>query len=104
MKTKFERFVVSTKSIGFQFSNDFMKDKNKMIATNLLPLFISSILLIDPYNPRLFIFGMVNLLWSITDITTIASLVTRSPDERVDWGDTMDQKARDKAIIDIELN
>ncbi|MGM0404664.1 MAG: metalloprotease family protein [Thermoplasmatota archaeon] len=104
MKTKFKRFIVSTKSIGFQFSNDFMRDKKKMILVNLLPLSLSSILFLDPYNPRIFILVVVNLLWSITDITTIASLVTRSPDERVVWGDTMDQKARDKAIIDIELD
>jgi len=101
MKTKIERFIVSTKSVGFQFSNDFLQEKNKVIAVYLLPLFLSSILVIDPYAPRIFIFGIVNLLWSITDISTLASLLTKSPIERVKWADKKDRKARDKAIIDL---
>ncbi|MFO7792916.1 MAG: metalloprotease family protein [Candidatus Saliniplasma sp.] len=101
MKTKFERFVVSIKSVGFQFSNEFLREKNKVLAVYLFPLTLSSILFIDIYAPRIFIFGVVNLLWSLMDLTTLASLLTKLPDERVDWADRKDEKAREKAIIDI---
>lgn len=101
MKTKMERFVVSIKSIGFQHSNEFLKDKNKVLIVYLFPLTLSSILLIDPYAPRIFIFGFVNLLWSSMDLTTIVSMLSKSPEDRIAWADEMDERAREKAFIDL---
>ncbi len=101
MKTEFESFVVSFKSIGFQLNNNFMKDNRKLVAVYLLPLSLSLVLLLDFYTPRIFIFGMVNLLWSLLDITNLVSLFTKSPEKRVEWADELDRKAREKAFIDL---
>jgi len=99
MKTEFKGFVVSFKSIGFRLNNDFMRDNNKVILVYLLPLSLSSILLIDFYSPRIFVFGMVNLLWSLIDINNLVSILTKSPDERVEWADERDRKTKEKAFI-----
>ncbi|MFW6038221.1 MAG: hypothetical protein ACOC89_01625 [Candidatus Saliniplasma sp.] len=104
MKTEFKRFVVSIKSIGFQISNKFMKDNTKITVVYLLPLSLSAVLFIDPYAPRIFVFGVVNFLWGLIDITTLVSLLTKSPQERVDWADRLDQKNREKAIIDLSIS
>ena len=96
--------IIMTKwtAIGFLVDNEkYMKDGKKLVFLHLLPLVWCLIIFINPKEPLLFIFPLVNIFGGIGDFYYFTKYITLPVDKRIEWANKNDEKIR-KSIIWIK--
>lgn len=96
--------IIMTKwtAIGFLVDNEkYMKDGKKLIFLHLLPLVWCLIIFINPKEPFLFVFPLVNIFGGIGDFYYFTKYITLPVDKRIEWANKNDEKIR-KSIIWIK--
>ena len=87
--------IILTKwtAFGFLVENEkFVNNKKILILLYFLPLIWCSFIIMNPTEPYLLMFPLVNIFGGIGDMYYFFRIVTLSPDERVEWANKSDEK------------
>ena len=93
--------IILTKwtAFGFLVENEKYVNNNKILfLLHFLPLIWCSFIIMNPSEPYLLMFPVVNIFGGTGDMYYFFRIITLSPDKRIDWANRSDEKIL-KSII-----
>jgi hypothetical protein len=105
-KIPFKALVLTKWSaIGFLVENEkYINDKKILVLLHFLPLVWCSVVLINPTDPFLVMFPLVNLSGGIGDFYYYAKIVSLPIEKRLEWANKMDEKVLSSIIWKLDIN
>lgn len=92
-------------AIGFLVENEkYIHDKKILVLLHFLPLIWCSVVLINPTDPFLVMFPLVNLSGGIGDFYYYAKIVSLPIEKRLEWANKMDEKVLSSIIWKLDIN
>ncbi len=99
--------IVITKwsAFGFLVDNEkYVNNKKILLLLHLLPLIWCSFYFMDPNEPYLLMFALVNISGGVGDMYYFFKIISLSPDNRIEWANQCDEKISKSIIWKKELN
>jgi len=99
--------VVLTKwsAIGFLVENErYIHDKKVLGLLHFLPLIWCFMIFLNPSDPFLAMFPLVNLSGGIGDFYYYLRIVLLPTDKRLEWANKMDEKVLESIIWKLDIN
>ena len=93
--------IVITKwsAFGFLVENEkYVNNKKILLLLHFLPLIWCTFIIIDPSEPYLLMFPIVNIFGGMGDMYYFFRIIALSPDKRIEWINQSDEKIL-KSII-----
>jgi hypothetical protein len=93
--------IIITKwtAFGFLVDNEkYVNDKKILLLLHFLPLIWCSLYFMDPGEPYLLMFAVVNIFGGAGDIYYFFRMIILPPDQRIKWANECDEKIS-KSII-----
>ena len=87
--------IILTKwtAFGFLVENEkYVNNKKILFLLYFLPLIWCSFIIMNPTEPYLLMFPLVNIFGGIGDMYYFFRIITLSPDKRVEWANKSDEK------------
>ena len=87
--------IVLTKwsAFGFLVDNEkYVNNKKILILLHFLPLIWCLVFFINPNDPALVMFPIVNIFGGIGDMYYFFKIISLSPQKRVEWANSSDEK------------
>ena len=101
------KYIILTKwtAFGFLVDNEKYVNNNKILfLLHFLPLIWCLFIFIDPNEPYLLMFPLVNIFGGLGDIYYFIRIYRLSPDKRVEWTCKSDEKILKSIIWKKELH
>ncbi|MDH7506451.1 MAG: metalloprotease family protein [Candidatus Thermoplasmatota archaeon] len=99
--------IIITKwtTVGFLLDNEqYINNKKILSLLHLLPLIWCLFYLMDPSEPYLLMFPLVNLSGGVGDMYNFLKIILLSPEKRIEWANKCDEKILKSIIWKKELN
>jgi len=99
--------IIMTKwtMFGFVLENEkYINNKKVLFLLHLLPLIWCSFYFMDPNEPYLLMFPLVNLSGGVGDMYFLYKIISLSPEKRIEWANKCDEKIIKSIIWKKELN
>lgn len=99
--------IVFTKwsAFGFIVDNEkYVNNKKILLLLHLLPLIWCSFYFMDPTEPYLLMFALVNISGGVGDIYYFFKIISLPPDNRIEWANQCDAKISKSVIWKKELS
>jgi hypothetical protein len=93
--------IILTKwtAFGFLVENEkYVNDNKVLFLLHFLPLIWCSFIILNPTEPYLLMFPVVNIFGGTGDMYYFFKLYTKSPEKRIEWANRSDEKIL-KSII-----
>ena len=93
--------IILTKwtAFGFLVENEkYVNDNKVLFLLHFLPLIWCSFIILNPTEPYLLMFPVVNIFGGTGDMYYFFKLYTKSPEKRIEWANSSDEKIL-KSII-----
>ena len=93
--------IILTKwtAFGFLVENEkYVNDNKVLVLLHFLPLVWCSFIILNPTEPYLLMFPVVNIFGGTGDMYYFFKLYTKSPEKRIEWANRSDEKIL-KSII-----
>jgi hypothetical protein len=87
--------IILTKwtAFGFLVDNEkYVNDKKILFLLHFLPLIWCSFYFLNPADPAILMFPLVNIFGGVGDMYYFFRLITLSPEERISWANESDKK------------
>jgi len=98
--------IILTKwtAFGFLVENEKYVNNNKILfLLHFLPLIWCSFIIIDPTEPYLLMFPVVNIFGGVGDMYYFFRIYLLSPEKRIEWANRSDEKVIKSIIWKKEL-
>ena len=99
--------IILTKwsSFGFLVDNEkYINNKKILILLHFLPLIWVSFYIMDPSEPYLLSFAIVNIFGGAGDIYYFFKIVSLPPEKRIEWANKSDEKISKSIIWQKQLS
>jgi len=99
--------IIITKwtAFGFLVDNEkYVNNKKILLFLHFLPLIWCLFFIIDPSEPYLLMFPLVNLFGGSGDIYYFFRIILLSPEKRIEWANQCDEKILKSIIWKKELS
>jgi hypothetical protein len=99
--------IILTKwsAFGFLVENEKYVNNNKILfLLHFLPLIWCLFIFINPNEPYILMFPLVNISGGVGDMYYFFRIVTLSPEKRIEWANKSDKKILKSVIWEKELN
>jgi len=99
--------IIITKwtAFGFLVENEkYIYNKKILLLLHFLPLIWCSFYFMDPSEPYMLMFAIVNISGGVGDIYYFFKIISLSPEKRIEWANQCDEKITKSIIWKKELN
>ena len=99
--------IVLTKwtAFGFLVDNEKYVNNNKILfLLYFLPLIWCSFIIMNPTEPYLLMFPLVNIFGGVGDMYYFFRIVSLSPDKRIEWANQSDEKILKSVVWRKEIS
>lgn len=99
--------IVLTKwtAFGFLVENEKYVNNNKILfLLYFLPLIWCSFIIINPSEPYLLMFPLVNIFGGVGDMYYFFRIVTLTPEKRIEWANQSDKKILKSVVWKKEIS
>ncbi|OGS40662.1 MAG: hypothetical protein A3K77_04360 [Euryarchaeota archaeon RBG_13_31_8] len=99
--------IIITKwtAFGFLVDNEkYIYNKKILLLLHFLPLIWCLFYFMDPSEPYMLMFAIVNLSGGVGDIYYFFKIISLSPEKRIEWANQCDEKITKSIIWQKELN
>jgi hypothetical protein len=99
--------IILTKwtAFGFLVDNEKYVNNNKILfLLYFLPLIWCSFIIMNPTEPYLLMFPLVNIFGGVGDMYYFFRFITLAPDKRIEWANQSDEKILNSVVWKKEIS